>query len=195
MSNTDDLEAREPITHELKCHPGPFAAVKSGAKPFEWRKDDRDYRVGDTLWLREFRPVTVWEADEGMESTYTGQHVHRTVTYIIREGFGIPPSYCIMGLGSLVQPPSSEVVEAGNAMRYQLTRGYIDPEGPCASAVRAWDAALAAHPKDPAPTVESIMEVFVTWVREDMKSDPIKEGMQTEWKFPDLRTRLKTLLP
>lgn len=44
---------REPITHELKIFPEFFSAVCTGAKRAELRKNDRDYRVGDTLHLLE----------------------------------------------------------------------------------------------------------------------------------------------
>lgn len=81
--------------HELKCWPGPdlFQAVASGRKPFEVRKDDRDYRVGDWLWLREWNPVT---------GLYGTEEVVCEVTYILRgemaEKFGIQPGYCVLGL-------------------------------------------------------------------------------------------------
>ncbi|ESM57759.1 hypothetical protein L394_01256 [Klebsiella pneumoniae MGH 48] len=44
---------REPITHELKIFPEFFSAVCTGVKRAELRKNDRDYRVGDTLHLLE----------------------------------------------------------------------------------------------------------------------------------------------
>ena len=78
---TKAAEIRGPITHELKCHPEPFQAVKRGDKPFEWRKDDRDYRVGDTLWLMEWGPLTMWGHRCGVPRTidphYTGDECHR----------------------------------------------------------------------------------------------------------------------
>lgn len=44
---------REPITHDLKIYPELFSAVCTGVKRAELRKNDRDYRVGDTLHLME----------------------------------------------------------------------------------------------------------------------------------------------
>ncbi|ANL35319.1 DUF3850 domain-containing protein [Rhizobium phaseoli] len=43
--------------HILKCWPDEFQAIRAGRKPFEYRKNDRDYKVGDTLLLREFDPA------------------------------------------------------------------------------------------------------------------------------------------
>ena len=94
-------QVRESVTHELKCHPEPFQAVKQNEKRFEFRKDDRDYRVGDNLHLREWMPGSGWDNDGGNEGDYTGDECHRRVDYIIREGFGIPKGYCIMSLALL----------------------------------------------------------------------------------------------
>lgn len=40
--------------HELKILPEYFDAVISGRKRFEIRKNDRDYKVGDQLILKEW---------------------------------------------------------------------------------------------------------------------------------------------
>lgn len=44
---------REPITHDIKIYPEFFSAICTGVKRTELRKNDRDYRVGDTLHLME----------------------------------------------------------------------------------------------------------------------------------------------
>lgn len=46
-------------THELKTWPDPFAAIVSGRKRFEYRRDDRGYAIGDSLRLREWTPGPV----------------------------------------------------------------------------------------------------------------------------------------
>lgn len=74
--------------HHLKVLPEYFRAVVDGAKPFEARKDDRGFGVGDTLILREW-------ADE----QYTGRVARAAVTYILRGGaFGIEHGYVVMGI-------------------------------------------------------------------------------------------------
>lgn len=81
---------RRPKVHCKKCWPAPFAAVVSGEKPWEFRKNDCDYRVGDLLVLQE------WEPDKGQ---YTGEMRAYRVTYMLDgPAFGIPDGYCIMSL-------------------------------------------------------------------------------------------------
>ena len=41
-------------THELKIHPKWYGEVKDRKKLFEIRKNDRDFKAGDNLVLREF---------------------------------------------------------------------------------------------------------------------------------------------
>lgn len=87
------IEDRGPVEHELKCWPQYFPAVLDGSKPFEVRKTDRDYRVGDTLWLRE------WALDwRGLDREYTGRECRRLVTFILEGAPWVPPGYCVMGL-------------------------------------------------------------------------------------------------
>ena len=74
--------------HELKVWPEFFDALNDGRKTFEWRKDDRGFAVGDTLYLRE------WEPKDG----YTGRYTRRTVSYILRDGFDVTPGYAVLAL-------------------------------------------------------------------------------------------------
>lgn len=81
--------------HRLKIWPKYFKDVLSGAKTFEFRKDDRDppYRLGDGLVLEEWSPE---------HQGYSGESVTVIVSYIIRgdedDSGSIPPGYCIMGI-------------------------------------------------------------------------------------------------
>lgn len=60
--------------HELKVWARPFAQLWLGYKTFELRKDDRGYRVGDDLTLREW--------DELVEA-YTGRVILARVTNVL----------------------------------------------------------------------------------------------------------------
>jgi uncharacterized protein DUF3850 len=76
--------------HDLKVCPEFFEKLLSGEKTFEIRKDDRGFRAGDTLLLREYLP--------GAE--YTGRTLRREVTYLIGNGlFGVREDYVVMALG------------------------------------------------------------------------------------------------
>jgi hypothetical protein len=82
--------------HDLKTWPEYFAAVMSGAKTFEFRKNDRGFQAGDILRLREYSPGP----DE-----YTGREISKCVTYILTTAdftpvtIGLRPGYCVMALG------------------------------------------------------------------------------------------------
>lgn len=78
-------------THELKCHPHFFAALAAGKKTFEIRRNDRDYRIGDMLNLREYDPTfgNTGRRLSGLEVVYIMQ----------AEDFpAIMPGFVIMGL-------------------------------------------------------------------------------------------------
>lgn len=74
--------------HELKILPEYFSGVWDGIKPFELRRDDRDYQVGDELLLRE------WDGND-----YTGSFIKVCITYILRNcpEYGLTNGYCILG--------------------------------------------------------------------------------------------------
>ena len=78
--------------HHLKCWPEPFQAMWDGRKTFEFRKDDRGYQVGDVLHLREYEPD---------DALYTDRQMWWRVTYVLREGFGVPEGYCVMGISAI----------------------------------------------------------------------------------------------
>ena len=94
--------ARTPIVHDLKCWPEFFAAVRDGSKPFEVRKKDRDFGVGDTLRLWEYDPVL---------NIHTGKYIHRRVTYMLEGGFGIKRAFVVMGLADCPPQTNAEGVK------------------------------------------------------------------------------------
>lgn len=61
--------------HELKCWPPFFQGILDGTKPFEIRLDDRGFRFGDTLWLREYDL-------ENEDNPYTGRNMRVLVQSI-----------------------------------------------------------------------------------------------------------------
>lgn len=78
--------------HRLKTWRGPFLDLRLGLKPFEYRSEnDRHFEVGDLLCLEE------WDEDHGL---LTGNACHRLVTYVLRDQFGVPPGFVVLGLAA-----------------------------------------------------------------------------------------------
>lgn len=75
------------MTHGLKIQPEYFEAVITGGKTFEIRKNDRDYHVGDKLFLNEFDPVN---------QQYTGRRTRVIITYITN--YAQVDNYVVMGI-------------------------------------------------------------------------------------------------
>ncbi len=75
-------------THTLKIWPELYDLVINGLKPFEVRRNDRDYQVGDVLQLRE------WSHENG----YSGRESYWQVTYLLAQCPGLMPGFCVLGL-------------------------------------------------------------------------------------------------
>lgn len=72
---------KERVTHELKIYPEHFSAVCTGVKRAELRKNDRDFKVGDTLLLM--------ETPHGSCHS-TGEYIDVTITHIADVGEWMP---------------------------------------------------------------------------------------------------------
>ena len=84
------------MEHELKIWPEFFQPIISGEKTFELRRDDRGYRAGDTLLLREWKSCR-----------YTGRTSRVLITYILG-GLGLQNDWIVMAIKPLTTaPPSS----------------------------------------------------------------------------------------
>ncbi len=91
------------MEHDLKTWMPYFEEVKSGRKQFELRKNDRGYKIGDTLLLREYNLLGVNNVTQEIEGEYTGRRIDVKVTYILnyepmKNNFGLEKGYCIMGI-------------------------------------------------------------------------------------------------
>ncbi len=76
-------------THALKCWPKYFEEVLANRKPFEIRKADRPFAVGDLLVLQEWCP---------QREQYTGQQCVRVITYVGRDLPGMEKWHVALGL-------------------------------------------------------------------------------------------------
>ena len=59
-----------------------------GTKTFECRYNDRDFKVGDELLLREYDP----------QKGYTYRCIVRKITYILSDFIGLKEGYVILGV-------------------------------------------------------------------------------------------------
>lgn len=77
--------------HVLKTWPVPFKLLIDGDKTHEYRKNDRDYKVGDALLLKLYEPET--------GTVFADVFVTRIVTAITYgPEFGVPAGYCVMSI-------------------------------------------------------------------------------------------------
>ena len=98
-----DSADREPAVHELKTVAPWFGAVLDGSKTFDIRPDDRPFRAGDVLRLREYDPA----------AGYTGRECWRRVTFAMRGYHALAPGHVALGLAPAVAP--EEAVHCADA--------------------------------------------------------------------------------
>lgn len=77
-------------SHELKTWKPYFMEIFMGKKKFEVRKNDRDFKVGDNLILKEY---------DNDKKEYTGREMSTYINYILDGGqFGIEEGYVVMSI-------------------------------------------------------------------------------------------------
>jgi hypothetical protein len=79
--------------HILKTLPLFMEALISGDKTFEIRPNDRDFQVGDFLYLREWYPHN---------QTWGDRQLQFRITYVLADpNFGVMPGYAVLGITRL----------------------------------------------------------------------------------------------
>lgn len=80
------------MVHELKIERKYFLSVFFNKKRFELRKNDRDYKVGDTLALKEFN-----------NGVFSGLVIYCKITYILKNvpNYGLNKDYVILSIEKL----------------------------------------------------------------------------------------------
>lgn len=105
--------------HELKCWAPFFWDIHEGTKTAEFRRNDRDYKVGDILVLRLYYPtIASWSlagmSEESFEKAFpfandeeeewqyglddSENPILAQVKHIVAAGFGIPEGFCVLSI-------------------------------------------------------------------------------------------------
>ena len=85
--------------HKLKLNSDYYRDSASGIKTFEIRKNDRGFRVGDILELREW----VWSNLE-QKGTYTGEVHWKIITYILDDMEYLRDGYVCLAVSPIHEP-------------------------------------------------------------------------------------------
>lgn len=81
-------------THDLRIWKSFFESVINGEKSFEMRKNDRGFKVGDTLNLIEVDPENEMKA--------TGRTCQKEISFILAgEQWGLESGYVVLSLKPL----------------------------------------------------------------------------------------------
>ncbi len=81
--------------HELKTIPQFFSDVWDGFKSFEVRENDRNFKVGDLLLLREY------DIERHEKHRYMGREMLCEINYIYDEAKFLKEGYVILGIKTL----------------------------------------------------------------------------------------------
>ncbi len=98
--------------HKLKTWESLFLEVRAGRKTAEFRRNDRDFAVGDLLVLERFRPGIGVLGDgryvsaSGVDQPYSVDcdTIAALVTHVAT-GFGIPDGYCMLSFARVEPQP------------------------------------------------------------------------------------------
>lgn len=91
-----NYKINEVSRHEIKCWSEYFWKIKSGLKNFELRFNDRDYQVGDILYIHE------WDNFAEPMKRSTGNAVLKRISYMVTNStLGLKEGYCILQLEDL----------------------------------------------------------------------------------------------
>lgn len=92
-------------THYLKTWPYYFCLMCDGSKTFEYRRNDRNYQVGDRLVLQEWDPGS---------ACYSGQEFRCKVMLVVTAAPGLPVGHCIMQTEALDRQEGGKDVSKRN---------------------------------------------------------------------------------
>ena len=122
-------------THKVKTWESVFLAIRSGEKKAEFRRNDRDFAVGDIVIHKRYRPeydqTAVGDGGryldaKGVEanSVFTIDTIKTRITHITT-GFGIPEGFCMFSFEIL---PLQDLLKALGAV--VPPSDFIPPQPP-----------------------------------------------------------------
>jgi len=76
-------------THYLKTVQPYFEMVGNRLKPFEVRKNDRNFEEGDEVYLQEYDPKA---------KTYSGHQIRCEILYVLKDFPAIKKDYVVFGI-------------------------------------------------------------------------------------------------
>ena len=85
--------------HKLKLSADYYDDSASGVKTFEIRKNDRNFKVGDILELREW----IWSALDN-KGVYTGNVHWKIITYILEDEAFLEKGYVCLSVAPIAEP-------------------------------------------------------------------------------------------
>ena len=92
-----NLEEKPMTVHNLKIDPEFYEMAIAGQLPFQLRKSDRDFKIGDVLKLKETTMASS-EMASGGRVEYTGNMFSFVVKFKIDRAMpGLEKGYCILG--------------------------------------------------------------------------------------------------
>lgn len=93
--------------HELKTDPVPFQDSANGGKSVEIRLNDRGFKVGDTLTLRETRFTAEQMRTVAHPLEYTGNSRDYAILHV-QTGYGLSEGYCALSIIPVVLAAAGE---------------------------------------------------------------------------------------
>lgn len=106
------------MLHKLKIKKEYYELVRNGMKPFEIRKNDRNYQTGDFV---SFIPVN----ENGMIIPHNKNKY--LITYVFNGGeYGLNPDYCVFGISEWIKFKEDDTVGTVRELVYLLGMEPLD---------------------------------------------------------------------
>lgn len=115
MEHLPSDRGTEQKVHDIKIAATYYDDVVSGKKRFELRKNDRGYKVGESLNMLEFK-----------DGKFTGRTINADITYMLKDYTGLAEGYCILGIE--VTGHTGDMSETDTKIPGQLSFGMNPPE-------------------------------------------------------------------